>query len=81
MVRPHQTSSNDCDEGTTEQVRVVRQHRTSSNDCDEGGNRTTGQVRVSSGWFDHTEPPRTTVMKGEAGFLGGSTTPNLLDPL
>ena len=26
--------------------------------------------RVSSGRFDHTEPPRTTVMNGEAGLQG-----------
>ena len=93
-------------------LRVVRLHRTSSNHCHEGGNRPAGQVRVSTGWFDHTKPPRTTflqgnkdyravlsefgvvrphrttVMKGEAGrkgslesVRGGSTAPNLLEPL
>ena len=41
-----------------------------SNDCYEGGSMTTGQVRVSSGWFDHTKHPRTIVMKGEAGLHG-----------
>ena len=47
-----------------------------------------GQFRVSSGWFDRTEPPRTTVMQGEAGLQGilnefgvVPTTPNLLKPL
>ena len=50
--------------------------------------RTGAYFRVSLGWFDRTEPQRTTVMQGEAGLLGsfecvrgGSTTPNLLKPL
>ena len=46
---------------------VVQQHRNStnhcdSNHCDAGGSRPVGQVRVSSGWFDHTKSLRTTVM-------------------
>ena len=67
---------------------VVRQHQTSSNHFAAGGSRPTGQFRVSSLWFDHIEPPRTTVMKGGEGLQGsyesvkgGSTTPNLLKPL
>ena len=44
----------------------VRSHRTSSNHCDEGVSRP-GKVQVSSGRFDHTEPPRTTVMGKQAG--------------
>ena len=47
---------------------MVRPHRTSSNHCDAGGSRPIGQFRVSLGRFDHTEPPRTTVMQGEAGL-------------
>ena len=46
------------------------------------------KVRVRAGRFDHTKPPRTTVLKGEAGLKGslelvrgGSTAPNLLEPL
>ena len=90
-VRPHRTSSNHIDEayraGSSE-FGVVRPKRTSWNHCDERGGRPTGKVRVSSGWFDYTEPLRTTDMKGEAGLLGrfkwvrgGSTTPNLLKTL
>ena len=42
---------------------------------------------MSSGLFVHTKPPRTTVMKGEAGLKGssecvrgGSTAQNLHEP-
>ena len=68
--------------GLQGRVGAVLPHRTSSNPCDEGGSRLTGKVRVSSGRFDPTEPPRTTVTKGEAGLQGwfervpgGSTSP------
>ena len=50
----------------TSQLRAVTPHRTSSNHCDAGGSMPIGQVRVSSGRFNHTKPPRTTVMQGEA---------------
>ena len=68
---------------------VVRPHLTSSNHCDLGGSRPTGKVRVSLGRFDLTEPPRTTVMKGDAGIQRSlkfgvvqlyRTTSNLLEP-
>ena len=52
----------------TSEFRVVQPHRTSSNHCDERGSRLTEKVRVSSGRFDYTEPPRTTVMKEEVGL-------------
>ena len=55
--------------GSSELV-AVRPHRTSWDHCDERGGRPTGKVRVSLGWFDYTEPLRTTVLKGEAGLLG-----------
>ena len=38
--------------------------------CDAGGSGPTGHVRVSSERFEHTEPSRSTVMKGEAGLQG-----------
>ena len=41
---------------------VVHPHRTSSNHGDEGGSRPEGQFLVSSGRFDCTEHPQTTVM-------------------
>ena len=56
--------------GLQGRVGAVLPHRTSSNHCDEGGCRLTGKVRVSSGRFDPTEAPRTTVTKGEAGLQG-----------
>ena len=69
------------------EFRVARPCRTSSNHIPYRG-RSTGQFRVSLGWFNHIKPPRTTVMKGEAGrkgslewVRGGSTAPNLLEPL
>ena len=63
-------------EGSSE-FGAVRPHRTNWNHCDEGGSWpegkgrvSEGQVRVSSWQFDHTEPPGTTVTKGEAGLQG-----------
>ena len=56
-----------CRAGSSE-FGAVRPHRTSPNHCDVGGIRPTKQFRVSSGWFDHTEPPRTTLLQGEAGL-------------
>ena len=47
-----------------------RPQQTSSNHCDEGGCRQRGKVRVSSGRFEYTEPPRITVTKGETGLQG-----------
>ena len=47
---------------------VVRQDRASTNHCDVGGSRLTGKFRVSSGWLDDTEPPRTTLMKEKEGL-------------
>ena len=48
----------------------------------------TGKVGVRLVRFDLPEPPRTTVMKGEAGLKGnlegvreGLTAPNILEPL
>ena len=38
-------------------------------DLTEGGSRSTGNG-VNLGRFDPTEPPRTTMMKGEAGLQG-----------
>ena len=67
---------------------AVQCHWTFSNHCDKGGCRHIGKVRVSSGRFKYTKPPRTIVMKGEADLqgtlewgFGGSKQPNLLDPL
>ena len=76
-VQLHRTFSNNCEVGgsrPTGKVQVefgkVRLHRTASNHCAVGGSRPTGKVRVRLGWFDYTEPLRTTVRKGEAGLLG-----------
>ena len=52
---------------------VVRLHRTSSNHCYEGECRPSGQVRASSGWFDHTKPPRTTFLQGKQDYRAGSS--------
>ena len=65
MVRPHQTSvmqGKQAYKVGSSEFGVVRPHRTSTNHCDALGRR---QFRVSSGWFDHTEPPRTTLLLGE----------------
>ena len=64
------------------QLGEVRSHRTSSNHCDEGVSRP-GKVQVSSGRFDHTEPPRTTVMGKQAGkwvVQAHRTSSNLPEP-
>ena len=50
--------------------RMATNNAITMNHCDKWGSRPTGKVRVSSGRFDHTEPTRTTVMKGEAGLKG-----------
>jgi len=55
------------EEGSSE-FGEVRIHQTSSNHCDNGGSRPTGKVGVTLVRFDLTEPPRSTVMKGEAGL-------------
>ena len=56
-------------EGSSE-FGVVRPHRTSLNHCVQVGSMPTGKVQVSSGWFNLTKPPRTTVYKGEACLQG-----------
>ena len=38
------------------------------NHCDTGWSRPTGQFWVSLGWFDNTEPPRTTLLRTHVKF-------------
>ena len=40
----------------------------------------TGQVWVSLGWFDHTEPPRTTVMQGKPAYRAVSSEFGVVQP-
>ena len=49
---------------------MMKGARTFVNHCDVGGSRPTGKVCVTLGRFDLTEPPRTTVNKGDAGIQG-----------
>ena len=56
-------------EGSSE-FKEVQKHQTSSKHCDEWGSRPTGNVGVSFGQFDATEPPLTTVTNREAGLQG-----------
>ena len=77
-VRPHRNSSNHCDAcGSMPpgQVRVSSRwfdhtkHPPHHTECTRttlliGGFRPSGQFRVSSGSFDLSEPPRTSVMQG-----------------
>ena len=65
----HSSGKHAYREGSSE-FGVVRPHRTSSNHCVQVGSMPAGKVQVSSGWFDLTEPPRTTVFKWEACLLG-----------
>ena len=66
---------------------MVRLHRSSSNHCDEGESMIRNQVlsefgvvRVSSVWFDYTEPYRTTVIKGEEGYREVSSALGVVRP-
>ena len=60
---------------------MVRLHRTSSNHCHEGGGRPAGQVRVSTGWFDHTKPPRTTLLQVKQDYRAVSSQFWVVQPL
>ena len=52
---------------------MVRLYRISSNHCHEGGSRATGKVRVSSGRFEYTKPPRTTFLQARQAYREGSS--------
>ena len=65
---------------------MVQPDRTSSNQFAVLEDGLQCNFRVSSGWFDQTEPPPTTLLLGEDGLPGsfervrrGSTRPNLSD--
>ena len=58
-----------CDRTTQNSLKTTDEPpRTSSNHFAAWGIRPTGQFRVSSGWFDYIEPPRTTVMQGKHAY-------------
>ena len=69
-IEPPRTTVMVVERAVWSQFGEVQLYRTFSNHCDLGGSRPTGKVRVSLGWFDLTEPPRNTVMKGDAGIQG-----------
>ena len=72
-TEPPRTTMMKGEAGLQGRFGVVQLHRTSQNHCHEGGSRLAGQFRVSTGWFNHTKPPRTTFLQGKQDYRGVSS--------
>ena len=66
-------SLNLCESVESRPTGKVRGSLTTPNLCESLESRPTGQVWVSLEWFVNTEPPRTTLVQGEAGYRAVSS--------
>ena len=87
-TEPPPTTVPQREQGISHKFGMNLHFRTRSKQCTTQGTRPVGEFHKYSGWFNPTEPPRTTVLQREQGLYGkfarvpvGSMLPNLLEPL
>ena len=73
IVKKTPNSLNLCESVESRPTGKVRGGLTTPNLCESLESRPTGQVWVSLEWFVNTEPPRTTLVQGEAGYRAVSS--------